>query len=476
MSETTLHELGAHELLAGYRARDFSPVEVAQAVLAQIERWEPQLFATYLLRPESALTQARESEARWLKGQPCGALDGVPITLKDNIATQGDPVPLGSQAVTLVPAAADAPPAARVREAGTVLVAKTTMPDYGMLSSGLSTFHKISRNPWDVTRTPGGSSAGAGAAAAAGYGPLHVGTDIGGSIRLPAGWCGIVGLKPSLGRVPIDPPYMGRAAGPMTRSVADAALLMQVLARPDARDSMALPPQAIDWSLAWRQDKPLKGLRIGLLLDAGCGLALEPAIRVAVEHAAHLFEAQGAVVTPMQPFMTPELLAGLDHFWRMRSLLDLDALGASARARVLPVIRDWAESARAMSGADVFRAYSATHATRVVTNAALQPFDYVISPASPNAPAPFDWPSPTNDPLRGLEHIGFTVPFNMGEQPAISVNCGYMDSPGDATRALPIGLQIAGQRFDDLGVLQLARAFEQLRGPQRAWPLPPLAA
>ncbi|QTD46609.1 amidase [Ottowia testudinis] len=470
---TPLHQLEAHELLAGYKTRAFSPVEVTQAVLAHIERWEPHIAATYLLRPDAAITQARAAEARWLKGQPCGALDGVPVTIKDNIATQGDPTPLGTRAVPLTPATADAPPAARLREAGAVIVCKTTMPDYGMLSSGLSTFHKTSRNPWDLALTPGGSSAGAGAAAAAGYGPLHLGTDIGGSIRLPAAWCGIVGLKPSLGRVPIDPPYMGRAAGPMARSVQDAALMMQVLAQPDARDSMALPPQAIDWSLAWRADKPLKGVRIGLWLDAGCGLAVEPAISAAVQHAAHLFEAQGALVTPLAPFMTPALLAGLDHFWRMRSLLDLDALTAESRASVLPVIRDWAESARAMSGADVFRAYSATHATRVATQQAMQPFDYVISPVSPNAPAPFDWPSPTNDPLRGLEHIGFTVPFNMGEQPAISVNCGYMDSPGTPGAALPIGLQIAGQRFDDLGVLQMARAFEQLRGPQRKVPHPP---
>ena len=467
------HDFTAHQLLAGFRAREFSPVDVMQELLAHVGHWEPHIAATWLLRPEAALAQARASQARWLRGEPCGALDGVPVTLKDNIATAGDPVPLGTRAVPLLPALADAPPAARVREAGAVVWCKTTMPDYGMLSSGLSTFHRLSRNPWDLALTPGGSSAGAGAAAAAGYGPLHLGTDIGGSIRLPAAWCGIVGLKPSLGRVPIDPPYMGRAAGPMARSVQDAALLMQALAHPDARDCMSLPPQAIDWSLAWRQDKPLKGLRIGLLLEAGCGLPVEPAIRVAIEHAAHLFEAQGAVVTPLVPFMTPDLLAGLDHFWRMRSLLDLDALSAPARASVLPVIRDWADSARTMSGADVFRAYSATHTTRVATCQAMQGLDYVISPVSPNAPAPADWPSPTNDPLRGLEHIGFTVPFNMGEQPAISVNCGYMDSPATPGAVLPIGLQIAGQRFDDLGVLQMARAFEQLRGPQRDWPQAP---
>ena len=262
---STLHELSAAELLAGYRQRQFSPVEVARDVLEHIARWEPHLAATWLLRPEAALAQARASEARWLRGAPCGLLDGVPATLKDNIATAGDPTPLGTAAVPLVPASADAPPAARLREAGAVLIAKTTMPDYGMLSSGLSSFHALARNPWDLSKGPGGSSAGAGAAAAAGYGPLHVGTDIGGSIRLPASWCGIFGLKPSLGRVPIDPPYTGRAAGPMTRTVQDAALMMQVLSRPDARDSMSLPPQDIDWLRLAPGLERLRGLR--LLLD-----------------------------------------------------------------------------------------------------------------------------------------------------------------------------------------------------------------
>jgi aspartyl-tRNA(Asn)/glutamyl-tRNA(Gln) amidotransferase subunit A len=471
-----LHALSAHELIAGYQVGRFSPLDVVQDVLAQIERWEPHIAATWLLRPEQALQQARASQARWRRGEPLGPLDGVPVTIKDNIATQGDATPLGTRALPLAPAAADAPPAARLREAGAVIVCKTTMPDYGMLSSGLSSFHPLSRNPWDRALTPGGSSAGAGAAAAAGYGPLHLGTDIGGSIRLPAAWCGVVGLKPSLGRVPIDPPYMGRAAGPMTRTVADAALMMQVLSRPDTRDSMALPPQAIDWSLVWRQDRPLKGLRIGLMLDAGCGLPVEPAIRAAVERAALLFAAQGAVVTPLAPIMTPALLAGLDHFWRMRSMLDLDALAPAAQAAVLPVIRTWAESARGMSGADVFRAYSATHATRLASVQAMQGLDYLLSPVSPNAPAPAHWPSPTNDALRGLEHIGFTVPFNMGEQPAISVNCGSMPSPATPGALLPIGLQIVGQRFDDLGVLRVARAFEQLRGPPPDWPQPPAPA
>jgi aspartyl-tRNA(Asn)/glutamyl-tRNA(Gln) amidotransferase subunit A len=462
-----LHALGAGELADAYRTGQLSPVAVTQAVLEHVARWEPHLQASYLLRPERALALARESEARWRKGQPLSALDGVPYTLKENIATRGDPMPLGTAATQLVAAPDDAPPAARLFEAGAVLVCKTTMPDYGMLSSGLSTFHPLSRNPWDLRKTPGGSSAGGAAAAAAGYGPLHVGTDIGGSLRLPAGWCGIFSLKPSLGRIPIDPPYTGRAAGPMTRTVADAAAMMQVLSRPDARDSMSLPYQDIDWASFNQGTEKLRGLRIGLLLDAGCGLPVEPEVLAAVQAAARRFEAAGAIVEPMLPFMTPAMLDGMDHFWRMRSRMDLAALKPDDKARVLPYIREWADSAAGMDGEAVFRAASQFHSVRVASVKACAAFDYVISPTAPMPAFAAELPSPTNDPLRPLEHIGFTVPFNMSEQPAASINCGYT---GDG---LPIGLQIAGQRFDDLGVLQVARALELIRDVQRPWPKPP---
>jgi Asp-tRNA(Asn)/Glu-tRNA(Gln) amidotransferase A subunit family amidase len=395
------------------------------------------------------------------------ALDGVPYTLKDNIATRGDPMPLGTRATDTAPALHDAPPAARMREAGAVMVCKTTMPDYGMLSSGVSTFHPLTRNPWDLRMTPGGSSAGAGAAAAAGYGPLHVGTDIGGSLRLPASWCGIYSLKPSLGRIPIDPPYTGRAAGPMTRTVGDAALLMQALSWPDQRDSMSMPFQALDWD-HW--DTPLahlQGVRIGLLLDAGCGLPVDAEVQAAVEQAALVLERAGAIVRPMRPFLTRTMLDGMDHSWRMRSHLDLSALPPHRRDAVLPYIRAWADSVADMSGTAMFQATSQFHATRVATVNACNAFDYVLSPTAPNVAFAAELPSPTNDPLRPLEHIAFTVPFNMSEQPAASINCGYTRS------GLPIGLQIAGRRFDDLGVLQISRAFELLRGEQRPWPTPP---
>ncbi|MBV8768378.1 MAG: amidase, partial [Hyphomicrobiales bacterium] len=357
-----------------------------------------------------------------------------------------------------------APPAARVREEGAVILGKTTMPDYGMLSSGLSSFHPLTRNPWDLTKNPGGSSAGAGAAAAAGYGPLHLGTDIGGSVRLPATWCGIFALKPSLGLVPIDPPYIGRVAGPMTRTVADSALLMSVVSKPDARDHMSLPYRELAFDAA---AKTPKGLRMGLLLDAGCGLPVEPEVVKAVETAAKTFSDAGAEVEPMRPFLTREMLDGLDHFWRMRAFVDISSLPEARRAKALPFIVDWAMSAKPFGGAKVFKDFSQVMATRQATVAACAGFDYVLSPVSPVAPFAADLPCPTNDPARPLEHIAFTVPYNMSEQPAASINCGY------TAQGLPIGLQIAGKRFDDVGVLQIAKWYEEARGPQRPWPKPP---
>jgi aspartyl-tRNA(Asn)/glutamyl-tRNA(Gln) amidotransferase subunit A len=459
-----LHTLSAAELLDLYQRKAASPVEVTQAVLDHIAAWEPQLHATYALDAEAALSQAAASQSRWLKGEPAGALDGVPTMIKENIATAGVPVPLGTAATDLVPAPRDAPPAARLREAGAVILGKTTMPDYGMLSSGLSSFHPLTRNPWDLSRGPGGSSSGAGAGAAAGYGPLHVGTDIGGSVRLPAGWCGIFTLKPSFGRIPVDPPYAGRVAGPMTRSVEDAALLMAVLSRPDPRDTMSLPPQTIAWE---KLERDIDGLRIGLLMDAGWGLEVEPDVKTAVESAARAFEAAGAIVEPIAPFMTRAMADGMDDFWRMRSWLDISTLSAERRARVLPFIVEWARGGEGLSGERLFRGYSQMGTMREAAVAACRPYDVVLSPTAPIAAFAAELPCPTNDPRRPFEHIAFTLPYNMSEQPAASINCGY------TATGLPIGLQIIGQRHDDLTVLQVSRAWERMRPAQRPWPLPP---
>jgi len=461
---TSLHDLSAVDLIAGFRARQFSPSEVLEDVLAHVAVWEPHIKALYAFDPDGARAVAKASTERWNKGEPTGVLDGVPVTIKDNIATKGQPVPLGAASVKLVPSPVDAPPAARLREAGAVIFSKTTMPDYGMLSSGLSSFHALTRNPWDLNKNPGGSSSGAGAAAAAGYGPLHLGTDIGGSVRLPACWCGLVALKPSLGRIPVDPPYVGRVAGPMTRTVDDAALMMSVLSRPDRRDGMSLPPNDINWKAL---DKSPRKLRIGLMLDLGVGQALERDVRDIAVKVAKAFESAGAVITEVEGVLTREMLDGLDNFWRARMWDDLAKLTPAERAKALPYICKWAETGAKLSGVEVIRGFNATMAIRAAAAKRFCEIDYVISPVSPVVNFAAELASPINDPDKPFEHICYTVPWNMSENPAASINGGY-DKNG-----FPIGVQIVGRRFDDLGVLGMAKAFESLRGAQRPWPSPP---
>src|SRR5258708_1748773 len=449
---TSLHDLSAVDLIAGFRARQFSPSEVLEDVLAHMAVWEPHLKALYAFDPDGARATAKASTERWQQGEPTGLLDGVPVTIKDNIATKGVPVPLGAATVTLVPSAVDAPPAARLREAGAVIFSKTTMPDYGMLSSGLSSFHPLTRNPWDLSKNPGGSSAGAGAAAAAGYGPLHLGTDIGGSVRLPACWCGLVALKPSLGRIPLHPPYVRRVARPMTRPVADAALMM------------SLPPNDINWKAL---DKSIRKLRIGLMLDLGVGQALEKDVRDVAVKAAKAFESAGAVVTEVDGVLTREMLDGLDNFWRARMWDDLSKLAPAERAKALPYIVQWAEAGAKLSGVDVVRGFNATMAIRASAAKLFCDLDYVISPVSPVVNFAAELASPINDPAKPFEHICYTVPWNMSENPAASINGGFSAS------GFPIGVQIVGRRFDDIGVLGMAKAFEGMRGTQKPWPAPP---
>jgi aspartyl-tRNA(Asn)/glutamyl-tRNA(Gln) amidotransferase subunit A len=461
---SSLHDLSAVDLLAGYRAKQFSPSEVLEEILAHVAVWEPHIKALYLFDPEGARATAKASTERWNAGEPMGTLDGVPVTVKDNIATRNQPVPLGAASMPLTPAPKDAPPAARLREAGAIIFSKTTMPDYGMLSSGLSSFHPLTRNPWDLSKNPGGSSSGAGAAGAAGYGPLHLGTDIGGSVRLPACWNGLFALKPSLGRVPVDPPYVGRVAGPMTRTVDDAALMMSVLSRPDRRDGMSLPAVEINWKAL---DKSPRKLRFGLMLDAGTGQPLEKEVRDVVIKAAKAFESAGAVLTEVDGIMSREMLDGLDHFWRARMWSDLSLVPEAQRKKALPYIYQWAETGAKLSGVDVVRGFNATMAIRAAAAKLFCEVDYVISPVSPVVNFPAEFASPLNDPVKPFEHIAFTVPWNMSENPAASINGGY-DKKG-----FPIGVQIVGKRFDDLGVLGMAKAFEGLRGPQKPWPEPP---
>lgn len=461
---TEPHDLSAVELLALYRAKSLSPSEVFADVETHVARWEPHIKALYAYDPEAARAEAKASTERWSKGEPKGPLDGVPVTVKENIASKGVPMPLGTAATKLVPYLQDAPPCARLREAGAIIYSKTTMPDYGMTSSGVSSFHPLTRNPWDLSKNPGGSSSGAGAAGAAGYGPLHIGTDIGGSVRLPAGWCGLVGLKPSLGRIPIDPPYVARCAGPMTRTVDDTALMMSVLSRPDHRDGMSLPVQDIDWmNLAG----DLKGRRIGLLLGAGTGMAVEPEVAAAIEAVAKWLAGQGAAVAPVAPLMSRAILDGLDTFFRVRSWSDIEPLPPEQRAKIHPYTRKWAEGGAKLSGVDAIRGFNQTMELRRLAAMLFGRIDYLISPTAPIPAFAAERASPGDDPEHPFEHICFTVPWNFTEQPAVSINAAFTKS------GLPIGVQIIGRRFDDHGVLKLAKAWEAARGPITNWPKAP---
>jgi aspartyl-tRNA(Asn)/glutamyl-tRNA(Gln) amidotransferase subunit A len=461
---TDLHDLAAVELLKRYRDKSLSPSDVFASVEKHVARWEPHIKALYAYDPDTARKDAAASTQRWAKGAPMGALDGVPVTVKENIATKGVPLPIGTAATTLVPAAADAPPSARLREAGAIIFSKTTMPDLGMSSSGVSSFHPLTRNAWDATKNPGGSSAGAGAAGAAGYGPLHVGTDIGGSVRLPAGWCGLVGLKPSLGRIPIDPPYVARVAGPMTRTVDDTALMMSVLSLPDHRDGMSLPVQDIRWmDLATN----LKGKRIGLQLDAGVGLPVDNEVKAAVAKAATWFESQGAIVEPIAPMMNRGILEGLDKFFRSRSWSDIEPLPAEQRNKIHAYTLKWAEGGANLSGVEAIRGFNQSFEIRRLAALLFGKIDFLLSPTAPVPAYDAEKCSPNHDPEKPFEHIAFTVPWNFSEQPAVSINCGFTAS------GLPIGLQIVGRRHDDHGVLKLAKAYETARGPITNWPKPP---
>jgi aspartyl-tRNA(Asn)/glutamyl-tRNA(Gln) amidotransferase subunit A len=463
---SALHDLPAAEMSRRFSRGELSPVEIARACLARIALWEPKLNAMYRLDAEGALAQARASEARWRAGRPLSALDGVPATIKENIYTRGDPAPIGTRANEAAPPqAADAPAAARAREAGCTLLGKTTMPDYGMLSSGLSSFHGLTRNPWRLDRNTSGSSSGAGAAAAAGYAPLHIGTDIGGSVRLPATHCGIFALKPSLGRIPVYPPYLGRVAGPMTRSVEDAALLLNVLAKPDARDFMSLPYQDTDYARDLdRLD--VKGMKIGFLPNMRCGLPVAAEVRAAAEGAAKALASAGATVEELPSFLTAEMLDGMARFFEARSYNDLMALPAAQREKVLPFIVEWCTwRAERFTGRDVMQAYGLVMAMREAAVAATAPFDFVLSPTSPILPYEAEAAAPGNDARNALPHIAFTVAYNMSEQPAASVNWTFAGE-------LPVGVQVVGRRFDDAGVLRVSRLLEKLRPPQRPWPAP----
>lgn len=449
--ELALCDLSVDDLRDGYGAGEFSPVDVLESVQARVDACEPTINALYYPDFDAARRAAEQAAARWVRHEPQGALDGVPVTVKENVARRGVPIPSGNATGDPQPATFDAPITARLQESGAVIFASTVMPDWGMLSSGVSSLHGVSRSPIDPALTTGGSSAGAGAAAAAGYGPLHIGSDIGGSIRLPATWLGLAGHKPSFGRIPLGKPYMGRCAGPLARRVSDVRWMMRVVGRPDARDYSQLPPCTDDYEATF---KPAQA-RIAVLADAGCGEAVEPDIAAIVQRSADAFANAGAQVEAIEPFMDDDILADVDRFLRVRSWVDYAALPVAEQRRILPYIAEWCRRGADISGAEVLRCYQTIQHMRAATIAATTPYDFVLSPVAPMSAFPAEWPMPFHDPALPMQHIGFTVPYNMSEQPAISIHAGFTDD------GRTVGVQLAGRRFDDAGVLAAAEWLEQ---------------
>ena len=452
---TEYASLDAGTLSERYAAGTLTPSEVAEHVLARVAEREPELNAFYLHEPDEVRADAAAATARWAAGTQRSPYDGVPATVKENVARAGRPKPSGTALPNPPVAAANAPTTDRLLEAGTVIIGSTTMPDWGMLSSGVSSRHGITRGGLNPAHTSGGSSAGAGAAAAAGYGPFHIGTDIGGSIRLPGTWQGLTALKPSEGLIPLDVPYTGRAAGPLTRTAADAIRLMSIVAQPDARDYLTRPYAPMDWSL-----EPLApaGLRVAVQLDAGSGLAVEPETLAIIERAAALFADAGATVERLNPFVSPEVLDGLVDFWRSRSYADLELLSPADRELVLPFIVDWCAAGKDFTAAETVRNRNCSDEIARVTRLATAPYDLVLSPVTPVAAFPAEDPMPITDPLATMGHISFTVPYNMSGQPAVSIGAGIQAD------GRTVGLQIAGAIGSDDRLMRVAHWFETVRG------------
>jgi aspartyl-tRNA(Asn)/glutamyl-tRNA(Gln) amidotransferase subunit A len=453
----------ALDLVELYRTQALSPVEAAEALLARAEALQPKLNAFCIIDRDGALEAAQEAERRWRDGAPLGPLDGVPVTIKDLVLMRGFPTRRGSRMIDSVPDTEDGPAVARLREAGAVILGKTTTPEFGWKAIGDSPLTGVTRNPWNLERTPGGSSAGAAAACAAGIAPLHVGSDGAGSIRIPAAFTGIFGIKATFGRVPAHPASpMGLLSnvGPMTRSVRDAALMLNILARPDHRDPYSLPPERRMYLDGIEEG--VGGWRIAYSPDLGYA-KVDPEIAACVAEAARRFEELGAHVeevgaifdSPRQVLLTlwaagaARVMAGFPQEKRRLAepgLIEIAAHGA----RIGAVDYVGADLARTALGARMAEFH--------------QRYDLLLTPMMPVPALPVG--QDLNDPAEEMwiDWSPFSYPFNMTRQPAASIPCGLTSA------GLPIGLQIVGPLYAEDRVLRAARAFEQTR-PERRPPL-----
>ena len=453
--KTDLCALSAAELVSLYATKAASPVEVTKAVLARVRRFDPVLNAFCVIDEKAALAQAKASEARWRKGRPMGLVDGVPVSIKDLVLTKGWPTRRGSKTVDPKgPWTDDAPTVARLREHGAVIFGKTTTPEFGWKGVTDSPLTGITRNPWNPKKTPGGSSGGAAAALTAGMGPLAIGTDGGGSIRIPCGFTGLVGLKATFGRVPAWPlSPMGTVAhvGPMTRTVTDCALMMNVITEPDARDWHALPRDGRDYRVGLEDG--VRGLRIAFSADLGYA-KVEPEVAALVKRAVQVLVDLGAHVEAKDPGFANPLQVFTEH-WFPGAASVLHAIDPKKHKLMDPGMVAVAREGARLSMAGYFAAMQARAALGLHMSRFHEKYDLLVTPTLPLAA--FEAGKEVSNLLkekRWTDWTPFSYPFNLTQQPAITVPCGL-------TRAgLPVGLQIVGAKYADALVLRAARAYE----------------
>ena len=455
-------DFSATELLAAYRAKRLSPVEATRAVLSRVEALNPVLNCFCFLDPESALANARESEARWMKGEPRGLVDGVPTSIKDLLYTKGWPTLRGSKTVDpRGPWNDDAPCVARLREHGAVLLGKTATPEFGWKGVTDGPLSGITRNPWNPKMTPGGSSGGGAAAVSSGMGPLTVGTDGGGSIRIPCAFTGLVGIKPSFGRVPAWPlSPMGTVAhaGPMTRSVADAALMMNVITLPDSRDWHSLPWDPRDYRVGLEDG--VKGLRIAYSADLGYA-QVDPEVAKIVKKAVRAFSDLGAIVENEDPGFDGALQLFAEH-WFPGAASVVRGIPAAKRKLMDKGLLEVARDGEKVTTAQYLDAMKRRGALGELMNHFHSRFDLLVTPTVP-LPA-FKAGREVSGLMkekRWTDWTPFSYPFNLTQQPAATVPCGLTKA------GLPVGLHIVGPRYLDALVLRAARAFESTH-PYRA--------
>lgn len=451
-----IHEQTAWELSVAYSRRELSPIEIAETLLKRIAAFDGEFNSFCLIDPQATLNQAKESERRWKEGVPLSPLDGVPVAVKDLLLTKGWPTLRGSRLVDPSgPWDIDAPAVARLKEAGAVLIGKTTTPEFGWKGVTDCALTGVTRNPWNPDKTPGGSSGGSAAAVVARFCPLALGTDGGGSIRIPAHFTGAFGLKPSFGRVPAYPmsPF-GTVAhvGPMSRTVRDAAMFLEVIARPDARDWYALPYEPMNF--VGGLEKSLSGRRIAFSPRLGWVKRVDSEIEPLVAAAAARFADLGAEIDEVDPPGGDPTVTFRTLWWASAGIL-LGDLPSDEKALLDPGLRTVAENGSAISQKDYVSANLARAEYGSQMRQFMAGYDFLLTP-SVAIPA-FDTGRLTPFEDEGdawLDWTPFTYPFNLTQQPAASVNCGFTKS------GLPVGLQIVGRMFDDSGVLAAAHQYE----------------